>query len=102
MHHFPTHDGDTDGAVVVDGFVVVDESRPIRQNALVRLGAPVVGDLEPTAVASAAPAGDPNDAAVTEPAMPETTAAQAAIDNNVLRRAALLRLVGLGRSRALR
>lgn len=75
---------------------------PVRPSTpLLRLGAPVVGELEPSAsVASRTPS---EVAATPEPDEPVLdAAADAAMDKNLLRRAALLRLVGFGRSRALR
>ena len=73
----------------------VQPTRPV--TALIRLGAPVVGDLEPPPPAADVPS-DPT----AEQAETRSTPAEAITDTSVLRRAALLRLVGLGRSRALR
>lgn len=80
-----------------DAEVVPDATAPTRPvTRLVRLGAPVVGDLEP-----ATPPTLPENTDV-EPAPTADASADAPVDSSVLRRAALLRLVGLGRTRSLR
>ncbi|MEQ1702872.1 MAG: hypothetical protein ABMA25_22425 [Ilumatobacteraceae bacterium] len=86
-----TPDRDADGAADTDSR---PPTRPV--TPLVQLGAPVVGDLEPVT-----PAALTEDTDV-EPAPTADAIAAAHVDSSVLRRAALLRLVGLGRSRAMR
>lgn len=97
MHDLPTT---PDDPTVADAGVIDSESslptRPVMP--LVRLGAPVVGDFEPAAPPAVDTAAEPSVAEVA----PADESSDSRHATDLLRRAALLRLVGLGRSRMIR
>lgn len=92
MHELPVSpDGETDGRWATEPTRPTTAVTPLRA-----LGAPMVGDLEPAAPA-AAPAAEPG-----EPGELGDGTVATEPSTEMLRRAALLRLVGLGRSRIIR
>lgn len=109
MHDLPTTLGGTTHPAPGDGDAATAEeavdadlepvlpARPV--TPLMQLGAPVVGDLEPATAPAVEPSPEPivQDGAATQDAPTDSRQA-----NDLLRRAALLRLVGLGRSRLIR